>query len=163
MPVAILAYLLLGAELGMGGRWGFASFGPNLPLLGVVFICLNAAREPALTACLVLGLIQDLTTSQAPGLHAFAYGLVGIFTTSTSRSVLKNHPVTHFVYAFTGQIIVSATILVASVGHSPHPHAAALLGASVYTAVLAPVVMYPLDKIKRVFGFTSPDRRVRAF
>lgn len=159
----ILAYVLLGAQLGMGGHWGFDSFGANLPMVAVIFICLNAPREPALTFCLVLGLIQDLLTGDRPGIHAFAYGLVGLFTTSAARVVFRDHPVTHIVCTFVGQILLSATVLAASLVHHTHPPAASLLGASLYTAALAPLVIFFLERIKPFFGFTSPDRRVRSY
>lgn len=165
----IFAYLMLGAQTGVGDQLRIHGASANLVLLAVTFICLNTSREASLTAALLLGLLQDLLTLQPPGLFAFAYGLVGLVCTSSNRVVYPDHPLTHVFFAFVGQLVVSAVVL----GHSfLRPPAGAdgshlalmpLLWTCVYTAAVAPIVLGLLTRVKPVFGFDPVRRRPRAY
>lgn len=180
----IFAYLLLGAQAGVGEHFRVMGASPNLVLLGVVFIALNTPREAALTAALLLGLFHDLAASSGPfGLHAVAYGLVGLAATSANREVYTDHPLTHFFASLGGQIIVAITtaaVLVAQAyfrgpASPANPDEAApiplglqiswatLAGSCLYTAILAPLVLGLLARIKPLFGFEPLRRRIRPY
>src|ERR1700749_2562039 len=81
----ILAYLTLGLQIGLAGHIALGGARPNLVLLAVIFIAINAPRDAALLGCFVLGLLQDLTTQQPLGIFALSYGLVAMFTISTQQ------------------------------------------------------------------------------
>ena len=92
----ILAYVAIGVQAGVGNFVSYQGAEPDFVLLAVVFIALNAPREPALTGCFVLGLLKDLLTLGPLGLSALAYSLVGMFVISTQAVVYREHPLTHF-------------------------------------------------------------------
>jgi rod shape-determining protein MreD len=167
----LFAYAMLGAQVGVGEalRWG--GMGPNLVLLAVVFVCLNTTREAALTGALMLGFLQDLLTLNPIGLNAFAYGLVGLLCTTSNRVVYADHPLTHVVFAFVGQIITAAVVLSysfvrpAGVGLEAGGHLPAMpfVYSAMYTALISPVVLGVLTRVKPLFGFAPVRRKVRAY
>ena len=61
----ILAYVMLGLQIGLSGFIEI-HHAPNFLLLVVVFIAINACRDTALAACLLLGLLQDLLMPGEP-------------------------------------------------------------------------------------------------
>lgn len=165
----IFAYVMLGAQVGVGDHLRVYGASPNLVLMAVLFVCLNTARESALSAALVLGLLQDLLTLQPPGLNAFAYGVVGLLTARASRGVYANHPLTHVFFAFVGQAVVAGVVMLHGLVRPPHPEGGAqiqwavVLGSCLYTAAVAPLVLGLLERGKGAFGFTGVRRRVRAY
>jgi len=157
----ILAYLILGLQVGLKGFISFQGASPNLVILAAIFIALNAPREPALLGTFVMGLMHDLLTDTPLGLYAFSYALVGMFVVSTQEIVYREHPLTHFSLALVGQLITSVVLLVQGLLHPPPPPIAILLLSSLYTAVLAPIVLFLLQRIRRVFAFQPAHRRIR--
>jgi rod shape-determining protein MreD len=164
----IFAYVMLGMQIGMGDQLRIGGAGPNLVVLAVGFICLNTAREPALAASFVLGLLQDLASSTAPiGLHAFAYSVVGLLIARSNRQVYSDHPLTHLFTCLLAQTAVALIVL----GHSylrppdgaTHLAVMPLLGSCVYTAALAPLVLGVLSRVKPLFGFEPVRRRIRPY
>src|SRR5689334_580391 len=91
----ILAYVALGLQMGLAPYLTFRGAPPNLVLLAVIFIALNAPRDPALLGCFGLGLLQDLATGQQPGLYAFSYGIVAMLVVAVQQTVYRQHPLTH--------------------------------------------------------------------
>ena len=157
----ILAYLAIGLQLGGGELLSIAGAKPNLVLLAVIFIAINAPREPALLGCVGIGLLQDLVTLQPLGVYAAAYGLVGMFVVSTQEIVYREHPFTHLSLAFVGSLLVAAVVLVHGLIRPPRLSPGAMFGTAVYTAALAPVALWGLGRIKRAFSFAPPRRRLR--
>jgi rod shape-determining protein MreD len=175
IPYILLAYLMLGLQIGMSPFTAFHGASPNLALLAVLFIALNAPRDAALIGCFCIGLLQDLLTVQQPGLYAFSYGIFAMLVVALHQSVNRTHPLTHFVLALVGGLLTAFVLIV----HSwIHPAAgplvvdgkvllrAARIPASieftraVYTAVLAPLVLWALEKIRGLFAF-QPGKRKR--
>ena len=164
---ACLVYLILAVHLALTGyiNWGKAS--PNLVLPVVVFICVNASREQALAGVFSLGLLQDLLSQEPLGMHAFAYGLAGLFVIGMQAAVYRDHWLTHIVVTLAAGLIVLA---VASFNDWAYPrlHHLDSTGPSVvegffgvlYTALLSPLVLLPLVRVKRLFGF-RPLRTAR--
>ena len=70
----ILAYVILGLQIGAGPFLRFQGASPNLVLLAVIFITMNAPRDAALLGAFSLGVMQDLLTAQPPGLFASLTG-----------------------------------------------------------------------------------------
>ena len=75
----ILAYLAVALQIGLSPYLAYHGAAPNLVLLAVIFIAVNAPRDSALLGCFALGVMQDLVSHQPPGLFAFSYGLVAMF------------------------------------------------------------------------------------
>src|SRR3954454_375272 len=92
----ILAYLALGAQVAVRPFVSVGEAVPNFLLVVVVFLAMNAPREPALLGCFFLGLMQDLLTLQALGTWATAYTLVAMLVLSLQEVVYGEHPLTHF-------------------------------------------------------------------
>lgn len=180
----ILAYAVLGVQMGLGQYVSYMGATPNLVLIAVIFIAINAPRDAALLGSFVMGLMHDLLTHQPPGLFAFAYGLVGLMVAGSQQVVYREHPLTHFSMALAGGVVVAVVVLLngwvqppgaaATVwvgGAGPVPATQVTLGAvrpspateltrALYTAVLAPIVLWVLMRIRRGFAFQAPRRKL---
>jgi rod shape-determining protein MreD len=159
----ILAYFALGVQVGLRDFIHVREASPNFLLLVVVFLAMNAPREPALLGCFFLGLMQDLLTLHPLGTWAVSYALVAMFVLSVQEVVYPEHPLTHFSLALLGGILCGVVLTVHgvlyAVLHKEPRQAMGLLpfADALYTAVLAPVVLGVLQRMKTVFSF----RRVR--
>ena len=177
----ILAYLALGLQVGLGDYVSFKGATPNLVLLAVIYLAINAPREQALMGCFVLGVLHDLMTQQTPGLYALGYGLVGLMASRTNQVVYRDHPLTHFSMTLGGGALVAGLLLLhgwlfppgaretrwvggagaasvqVTVG-AVRPSAVAELIRAGYTALLAPIVLGVLGRMRRAFAF-QPGRR----
>ena len=119
--------------------------------------------DAALLGCLLLGFMQDLLTPNSPlGLNAFAYGVIAIFIVSTQEVVYKDHFLTHLTLGLASGLFYALLIyghgwLYHSVMHpqykSDRVPGGPLIGSAIYTAILAPLILALLRKIKRRFGF----------
>ncbi len=143
----ILAYVMMGLQVGLSGVLRYQGAGLNFVLLAVVFIAMNAPREAALLGCFWLGFMQDLATQQPIGVFALAYGLVGMFIVSTQPAVYRDHPLTHFSLVLAGGLMTGAVMVVQAWVHPGRGADAAvrvaptiLFATAIYTAVRGPVV-----------------------
>lgn len=158
----ILAYFMLGLQIGLkpfvtvaGDVW------PNFVLLAMIFIAINAPRDAALLGAFGLGVMQDLTSAQSLGLFALSYALVAMFTVSTQQVVYRGHPLTHFSLALFGGIVSMIVLVVHGFIHGPRLSPMSLFYSALYTALLAPIVLGVLDRLRRAFSFQSPRKRMR--
>ncbi len=157
----ILAYVAIAVQMGLNGlaNWGQAS--PNFVLPVVVFIAINASREEALVGAFLLGVMQDLFTVQPPGLYAFSYGLFALFVVGAQPSLYRDHPLTHGVMTLAGGLLTGTVVafnewtypLLHRVVDAPPVSLGRLFGGAFYTALLAPVLLFPLVRGKRLFAF----------
>jgi rod shape-determining protein MreD len=173
----ILAYVAIALQIGLGPYLRYKGAQPNLVLLAVVFIALNAPRDAALLGCFCMGVLQDLVTQQPPGLFALSYGLTAMLAVSIHQVVYREHPLTHFTVALIGGLLTATVMLIHGWVHPAAPKTVAPDGATVlaairlspaveftraaYTAVLAPVVIGLLQRSKRVFAFQPQRRKIR--
>ncbi len=172
----LLAYVMLGVQLGVGAFAPVRGVGPDLVLLVVVFVSLNAPRAEAMLGGLLLGAMQDLVTLQPLGLFAFAYGGLAWVVSRSAEHVRRGHPLTHVAFALLGGIGTGALMVVHDWLHPVAP--AVVSGGAVvarairigprvaivsalYTAALAPFVIGPLTRLNRLFGFDLGHRRRR--
>ena len=157
----ILAYVALAVQAGAGAYLRWQGAPPNLVLLVAIFIAVNAPKDAALLGCLCLGVMQDLLTQAPLGLYGFSYGLVGMFVVSTQQVVYREHPLTHFTLALVGGALTSLVVFAHGLIHRPGAGVASLLTTTIYTAVLAPVVIGLLQRAKRPFAFQPPRRKIK--
>lgn len=168
IPFLILAYVAIGMQLGLGSLLAFGGSPPNFVLLAVIFIAVQAPREPALLGCFALGLIHDLVSQHPLGLHALAYGLSAILIVSAQSAFQRDNPLAHVLLALASGIIVMVVILLnqrfkpavavaAAEAENALPpigmRAGALIWGVIWTTILAPVVLWPLSHLRRPFGF----------
>jgi rod shape-determining protein MreD len=165
----ILAYITLGLQLGLGHYANFGGAAPNLVLLAVIFLAANAPREPALLGAFSLGLMQDLLGLGPPGLYAVAYGLVALVVLRTQHSVYRDHPLTQLSVALVAGLIVAFVVTIHGwirpAGPKMVDGAVAIAAvrapvgrlyvSAVYTAVLAPPVLWMLNRTRRAFAFRA--------
>jgi rod shape-determining protein MreD len=170
----ILGYVAVALQIGLAPYLAYHGAVPNLVLLAVIFIAVNAPRDAALLGCFLLGFMQDLVTQQPPGLFAFSYGLVALFVVATQQVVYKGHPLTHFSLAMVGELITVCVLLIHSLARPAAPHVldgkmilprirfSPTIGLEdvLYTAILAPFVLAVLQRMKGLFGF-QPGRKAR--
>jgi rod shape-determining protein MreD len=170
----ILAYFALGVQVALRGYIDIKGAEPNLILLVVIFVAVNAGREAALGGAFLLGLMQDMLTLQPMGVWAVCYGLVAMFVISTQEVVYREHPLTHFSLALAGGVLCAIVIVIhgwvypmihgggagaLAAAHNPEmvatrrPSIAVLLGGTIYTAILAPFILGALQRMKKGFAF----------
>lgn len=102
IPFSILVYALLGLQMGL------SAWPVNLPIVAVLFGCLCAPREVALTAALVVGLCHDIVSASPPGLLATAYGLAAMLC--ASRRAMPNHVLLHAAMGLIAGLAVAAVV-----------------------------------------------------
>ncbi len=162
----ILAYILLGLQLGLAPYIAYRDVPPNLLILLVVFIALNAPREEALLVSLLIGALQDLSSLQPLGLFAFSYGLVAVLVCWLAESVRRAHPFTHLSLTFMSTMVVgmlllvhelvrpsglSANTAVKSVRIGPR----VVVVMALYTTLISPAVIYVLQQSNRLMLFDA--------
>lgn len=171
----ILVYVAVALQIGLSPFVEYRGAAPNLVLLAVIFIAVNAPRDSALLGGFILGLLQDLVSHQQPGLYALSYGLVALFVVNTQQVVYREHPLTHFSLALAGGLETALLLLVHGYVHPASPRVqhqsvilpairvspTVLLTSVIYTAVLAPFVLGALQRMKGLFGFQPARRRAR--
>jgi rod shape-determining protein MreD len=159
----ILAYVMLGLQVGVSPYVLIHGAAPNLGLIAVLFIAMNMKRDAALIASFAVGLAEDLLTSQQPGLYAFSFGLVAMLVVSAHRLINRDHPLTHIVLALLGGLVTALVVLAHSWIHPAGPTVGEgknLLGPMrisagvecarlLYTAALAPFVLVVLQRIRK--------------
>jgi rod shape-determining protein MreD len=175
LPFSILCYVALGIQLGLGSYASFRGVSPNLVLLVVVFISLNARREPAMLGCFLLGAVQDLISLQPVGLFALSYGMVALLVCWLAESVKRSHPLTHLFLTFLSGCLMAMILIVhdyfrpigsvISVGgtvvHAVRIGPRVMMVSVLYTTLLAPIVIGLLQLANGLFGFESNRRRAR--
>lgn len=174
IPFFILAYVVLGLQLGLGPFVSVKGAVPNLPLLAVVFVVLNAPRDAGLLGAFLIGLGQDLLTTQPLGLFALTYGLVGLLVSGARQSAYGDHPLTHGFLTLGAGLVTAVLLYVHALIRPPGGHALAddgsalpalgvallpLLSSALYTALLAPIVLGLLSRAKPLFGFRTSRPR----
>lgn len=174
----ILAYIVLGAQVAVGGFVSVRGAAPNLALLGVIFIVLHAPRDAALLGCFAMGLLQDLLSTHPVGLLAFAYGFVGLLVRAVHQMMHRDHPLTHVAMSLLGGLTVMAIVLIhgwwrpvlphTALGEAPalatpmaalRPSVATEFMRVVLTVLLSPLVIGLLQWAKKLFGFRQEYRR----
>ncbi len=173
IPFLILAYVMLGVQLGVGAFVSFRGVSPNLLLLVVIFISLHARREEAMLGSFLLGAIQDLVSIQPIGLFAFSYGLVAVLVCWSVESVRRTHPLTHLSLTFIGGSIMGMVLIVhdyfrpvgpagnvgGTVLHAVRIGPRVIAVSVIYTTLLSPFVIGLLQLANPLFAFESSNRR----
>ncbi|HEV2296087.1 MAG TPA: rod shape-determining protein MreD [Tepidisphaeraceae bacterium] len=154
----ILAYVALGIQIGAGEFLRVGGARPDLVLLAVIYIASNAPRAASLGGAFGMGLMVDLVGLGPLGLYAFGYGIVAMFVVSMQEVLYREHPMGHFFVALIGSLLVSTIGLVHGWIHPPLLPLGVQFKSALYTALLAPIVLGILQRIKRVFAF-KPRRR----
>lgn len=155
----ILVYIAVGLQIGLGEFLRISGAKPDLVLLAVIFITINAPRDAALLGAFGIGLITDLVTLSPLGLYALAYSLVGMVMVRMQDLVSRTHPLSHFALALLGGILSAMVLLIHGWIKGPVTPVGELMGGALYTALLAPLVLAGLTAARKLFGFS----RRRAF
>jgi rod shape-determining protein MreD len=159
----ILAYLAIGIQIGADPYFRFRGAMPDLILIAVIFIALNARRESALLGCMLIGVMTDLVTGASFGLYTLAYSLVAMFVVSLQEIVYREHPLTHLLLPFFGSLLVAMVVVVYGLIHGERgvQTPMTLFTSALYTAALGPILLGILQRMKRVFAFQPSRRRGR--
>ena len=173
----ILAYVAVGIQVGAGTYLSYKGAAPNLVLLAVIFIAINAPRDAALLGGFCMGAMWDLLSQEPLGLYAVCFGLVALFVSATQSIVYREHPLTHFTLALIGGGVVAVLVTLHALIRSPEvvrtiqTTGAALATprrpllpaytSALYTAALAPFLISMMHKMRRLFAFEAPRRKVR--
>lgn len=172
LPYFILAYVILGVQLGVGDYISYNGAAPNFILLAVVFVAIHAPRDAALLGAFSIGVLQDLLSAQPLGLYALSYGLVGLVITGAQHVVYREHPLAHFGLTLLGGVMTACVLALhgwlrppspaVALDHVTLPAVRAAVGppfvSAVYTALLAPGVLWVLNQFRPFFGFHARQR-----
>ncbi|QOV87789.1 rod shape-determining protein MreD [Humisphaera borealis] len=174
LPVFIIAYVVLGLQLGTGDLLAYKGAQPNFVLILVVFIASNAPRDAALLSSLLLGLFHDMIFPHALGLYTFTYGLAGLLVAGSRQVAYSDHPLTHFFLTLGTGLVIAAILWihslirpagnpldVAGVGTLPAiaGSTSAYFLTAVYSAFLSLPMMWLLAKAKPLLGFRPARQR----
>ncbi len=151
----ILAYVMLGLQIGLSEFIGTGSSGVNFVLIAATFIAINAQRDPALIACFTLGLLHDLIGVGPIGTYALAYSCVALLVAGSERSLSVEHPFTHFVITLSGGIVVAILASIVNWWHDIPAMFGSRLLTAFYSALAAVPVLWGLNKMRRSFRFRS--------
>jgi len=155
LPLALLAYVMLGLQLGLGGLLKFHGGEMDLVLIAAVFIALNARRQMAVPVCFGLGLLHDFIGIGPLGTYALAYSLVAVLIAGTDRALAPEHPFTHFFVTLIAGVMVAFVVVIqgrfARYG-VPVALWPSMIGAF-YTAVIALPALWLLGRFRRAFRF----------
>lgn len=138
--------------------------GPDLVFLLALFYLLHAEPLDALIAAWLAGLTLDLFSEVRLGTFAFSFGLVGLALVRLRQLVFRDHPVTQLFLALVGceliQVVARSVTAVLEPRLSWGP-TDVLLGAlytALYTAVLAPYVLWLMLRLRGLLGLRPPSR-----
>ena len=158
LPWFILAYLVLGLQCGLSPYIAFHNAPPNLVMPAAIFIALYAPRDAALLGTYVLGLMQDMLSQEPLGVHALLYSAVTLAVRFTQPRFYREHWMTHLLMGLIGGVTQGLILTLVSLRLPPRPTFSLLLISAIYSTLLTPVLLLPLQKIKWIFGF-KPERR----
>ena len=152
LPFLILAYLTVGLQVGLGGWLSVGGARPDFVLLAAAFVCLSGPAEGALLGCLALGVMQDFVAREPFGTYALAYGLAGLIVVGAGREVGRDHPITHAVLTLLAGITLAVAVaLINRARGMPGAGFGAATLTIFYTALLAPIVLWALRRMKGLF------------
>jgi len=178
----ITTWVVFGLEMGFKDALELGDIGvaPSFVVIFLVIVSMMAARSSALWACLLLGLLLDLTqTHPTPGgegsvvtIGPYALGalLAGYAVLTLRALVIKRNPLTTpalCVVASALMHIVVVSIFTARswydqmIVFEPLPELFARLGSSVYTAAVAFPLAYVFFYLAPIFRFQAADTRTR--
>jgi rod shape-determining protein MreD len=155
----LLAYVMLGLQIGLGA---FAEMGGgrvNFVLIAAVFIAINAQRDPAVIACFALGLLHDVVGVGPIGQYALAYCCVALLVSGGERSLSVEHPFTHGLVTLFGGVVVATIVLLISWWHGVRTSLADELLTALFSALMAVPAMWVLTKLRRSFRFRTSGGR----
>ncbi|MFM9995977.1 MAG: hypothetical protein ACKVU4_09260 [Phycisphaerales bacterium] len=181
LPFAVGAWLALGLELGLAPQLAWhvrtVTIQPSFLLPLAVFVAMGAAANHAVWACLVLGLLLDLTwrwpastlsdTLTVLGPHALGYLVAGQFVLAMRSMMIRRNPLALAALAVAASLISGVTIVAVFairdalgdiVVWSTWTELLGRMGASIYTGVVALVMGFVLLRLAPVFGFTLGPR-----
>jgi rod shape-determining protein MreD len=138
--------------------------GPDLLFLVAVYYLLQASPAEALLAAWAAGLTLDLFSDVRVGTFALSFGLVGLAVIRMREMLFKDHPLTQLVVVLIGCEL--SQVLARAINALLEPSlqwglADVLLGAlytALYTAILAPYVLWLLDRFRGPLGLKPADR-----
>ncbi len=173
---AVMTWLLLGVEVGLRPalQIGTTPMAPSFLLPLGVWVALWAPKHIAASACLILGVLLDLTfempladrvgTTVVLGPYALGCLLMSQAVIAARGLVIKRNPITLVVLSVVGAMIahsVVAALLTARwlmgdpIVWEPTSQLIARAGISAYTAVTAVGVSFVLYPLHPLFAFTS--------
>jgi len=151
----LLAYVMLGLQIGLSEFVGTGSSGVNFVLIAATFIAINAQRDPALIACFALGLLHDLVGVGPIGTYALGYSCLALLVAGSERSLSVEHPFTHFIITLFGGVVVAVIASIVNWWHNIDAMLMSRLLTAFYSALLAVPVLWGLSKLRRSFRFRS--------
>jgi rod shape-determining protein MreD len=168
LPILALGYLFVGLQSGLSAHLRLAGIAPNLVLALAAYVALLYSRQGEILACVGIGMLQDLATAQPFGLFALTYGLLALLVQSIGPIFRQDHPASLSILTILGGLIWLVIVFVHDLRHPPggpvafgspiRSHLAAVMLATLWTAILAPLIVMILN---RVWTLATGDRHWR--
>lgn len=158
VPAILLAYIVLGVQSGLAPFIAVKDATPNLMLAVVIFIALYAPREPALIGVFVLGLMQDMLSTDPLGVYPLVYAAVAAATRITQPAIYRAHWLTHLVLGIVGGALHAGILILVGLRMPGRPSLDVLIASATYTAIITPFLLWLLISIRKIFAF-RPERK----
>lgn len=171
----VAAWLCLGLETGLKDvfalRLGTLTIAPGFVFPLAAFVAMCASPQAAAWACLLLGVMVDLTSPRdgadgalltVVGPNALAYFLAGQFVLTMRGLMIRRNPLTVVFLSVTGAMVAAIVVvavftlrkgIVGGVEWSATEQLLTRLGSAVYTGVTALVMSLLLIPLAPLFGF----------
>jgi len=180
LAFALIAWIVVGLEVGLKSALalGNTAIAPSFVVPYATFVALCAQPRQAFWACLVLGLMIDLTsvTSLRNGdvitvMGPYALGLIlgGQLVLTMRGIMMRQNPLTLVVLAVLASIIMHVIVVAIMTTRSlfgdpivwdPMEQIVERLGASLYTGVAAGLMSLVLFPMAPVLGFAAGRHRI---
>ncbi len=183
VPFAVAAWIAFGLELGLSGliakRFGTIVVEPSFVMPLAVFVALGAPHTHAIWACLLLGLLLDLTrppslegglgTLVVIGPGALGYLVAAQLVLSLRPMVIRRNPLTLGVLSALAALVASLVLVAVftiraafddPVVWSTWPQFAGRAASSLYTGLVGVFMGWVLIRLSPAFGFNLGHRHL---
>lgn len=164
-PFVILALVGIVCQTTVVPYLRLPGLGPDVMFILAVYYSLWGPWPDAALAALTLGFIVDLETNSSPGrigLHAFCYGAASWGIIQVRQAVVRTHPIAQVLITLLFALGVETAVAFYHRWARPEVGLARSLGlgalSAVYTAALAPVLLWLLNRMNKLTGMRSDSR-----
>ena len=103
--------------------------------------------------------MQDLLTLDRLGLHGLAYGVFAMTAAGQAVGNIRTNAFAHFLFTLVAGVILAIVLLMYGRVHGPSRAIGVELWAAMYTALLSPILIWGLNKLRGYFSFEPARRR----
>jgi hypothetical protein len=109
--------------------------------------------------------MQDLTTAEPSrlGLYGLAYGIFALLIGGFGTPAVRGNVVIHSVLTFVCGLITALVVLLHGwlpITRGIRMPVGVMIWSALYTALVSPIFLVPLNRLRKLFAFEQPRRRL---